>query len=70
MYKFVTYSTLFSPTTVLIKCRKSVTCRDSKIDKGAYAVTTGTTGGIKIFVNEEDVTNIEASIEGPGEYYS
>lgn len=26
--------------------------------------------GIKIFVNEEDVTNIEASIEGPGEYYS
>ena len=23
--------------------------------------------GIKIFLNEEDVTNIEASIEGPGE---
>ena len=22
--------------------------------------------GIKIFLNEEDVTNIEASIEGPG----
>lgn len=24
--------------------------------------------GIKIFLNEEDVTNIEASIEGPGKY--
>ena len=26
--------------------------------------------GIKIFLNEEDVTNIEASIEGPGKHHS
>lgn len=70
MYKFVTYSSLFSQLQSSSNVENLSPAVIQKLTKELMQLQQEPPEGIKIFVNEEDVTNIEASIEGPGEYYS
>lgn len=37
-----------------------------EVAKQLYSLQTDAPEGIKIFINEDDLTDIQASIEGPG----
>ena len=39
-----------------------------KVSKEVVALAEDPPEGIKVFLNEEDITDIQATIEGPGEY--
>ncbi len=39
-----------------------------KVSKEVVALAEDPPEGIKVFLNEEDITDIQATIEGPGEW--